>query len=214
MYLARLLKAQKSMPTRSENEITVEAMACRHAGEVAGLHAEGIFTGFISSLGPKFISQLYRGIAACPSAFCFVALEGNRILGFIAAAESVGKLYKSVILRRGLLMLGPLLRFAFSPRTIRKIFQTLLYPSRTSKEYPSAEILSVVVAPDARRRGVGSKLMRAGLEEFSRRGIAKVKVAVAADNGPANRYYLKEGFEKAGVYDSHGVATNIYVRNL
>ena len=89
-----------------------------------------------------------------------------------------------------------------------------MYPSRTSKEYPPAEMLSIVVAAGARRRGVGHKLMEAALKEFSRKGIDAVKVAVGADNEPANQYYLKEGFQKAGVYDSHGVLTNIYVRRL
>ena len=72
----------------------------------------------------------------------------------------------------------------------------------------------MVVAPVARRKGIGRKLMQAVLQEFSRRGVPAIKLAVAADNEPANQYYLQEGFEKAGVYDSHGVLTNIYVRNL
>ena len=202
------------MPVDTSEQVIIAAMQPQQIAEVAKLHAEGIATGFISSLGPTFIRQLYRGIISCPSAFCLVARQNSQVLGFVTAAESVGKLYKSVILRRGLLMLGPLLRFAFSPRTIRKIFQTLLYPSRTSKEYPSAEILSVVVAPVARRKGIGRKLMQAVLQEFSRRGVPAIKLAVAADNEPANQYYLKEGFARAGVYDSHGIPTNIYLRNL
>ncbi|NIA07970.1 MAG: GNAT family N-acetyltransferase [Actinobacteria bacterium] len=195
-------------------ETTIKHVTSEHVVTVALLHKENISSGFISSLGPTFIKQLYRGIAGCESAFCLVALEEDRVLGFIAGAESVGKLYKSVLLKRGLLMSACLVRFVFSLRTISKIFQTLLYPSRTSQEYPPAEILSVAVAPDARRMGVGHKLMHAALDEFKRRGIGEVKVAVAAANKPANQYYLKEGFQKAGAYDSHGVQTNIYVRQL
>ena len=62
--------------------------------------------------------------------------------------------------------------------------------------------------------GIGHKLMHAALDEFRCRGISTVKLAMAAENEPANQYYLKEGFRKAGVYDSHGVQTNIYVRKL
>ncbi len=181
---------------------------------MALLHIENISSGFIASLGPTFVKQLYRGIAGCKYGFCLVALEQGHVLGFIAGAESVGRLYKFVLLRRGLLMSACLVRFVFSLRTIGKVFQTLLYPSRTSEEYPPAEVLSVVVASDARRMGVGHKLMHAALDEFRRRGISAVKLAVAVDNESANKYYLKEGFEKAGVYDSHGVQTNIYVHKL
>ena len=189
-------------------------MTSEHVAAVALLHTENISSGFISSLGPAFSRQLYRGIAGCRSAFCLVALEDNQVLGFIAGAESVGKLYKSVLLRRGLPMSACLIRFVFSLRTIRRIFQTLLYPSRTSEDYPSAEVLSVAVAPGARRKGIAGKLMQSALAEFGSRGIDKVRVAVAAANKPANQYYIREDFQKAGLYDSHGVQTNIYVRTL
>ena len=195
-------------------ETVIKHVTPEHVGEVAKLHITNISSGFISSLGPSFSRQLYRGIAGCRSAFCLVALEDNQVLGFIAGAESVGRLYKSVLLRRGLLMSIWLIRFVFSLRTIDRIFQTLLYPSRTSEEYPPAEVLSVAVAPNARRKRIGSKLMQSALEEFRSRGIGEVKVAVAANNEAANHYYIKEGFQKAGVYDSHGVQTNIYIRSL
>ena len=93
--------------------------------QVALLHVEGISSGFISSLGPVFVRQLYRGIASAPGAFCLVASEQGRVLGFIAGAESVGKLYRSVILHRGVFMFACLFRFVLSLRTLRKIFQTL-----------------------------------------------------------------------------------------
>lgn len=181
---------------------------------VAGLHMENISSGFISSLGPAFCRQLYRGIAGCRSAFCLVAVEDGKVLGFIAGAESVGRLYKSVLLRRGLLMSACLVRFLLSWGTIKRIFQTLLYPSRTAEEYPAAEVLSVAVAGEARRKGIASKLMQGAFEEFDRRGISEIKVAVAAVNEAANKYYIKEQFEKAGEYESHGVQTNIYVRKV
>jgi len=44
-----------------------------------------------------------------------------------------------------------------------------------------------------------------------KRGIERVKVLVATDNRPANKLYLKCGFELAGQIDSHGVKSNIYV---
>ena len=194
--------------------IRIRKAETKDAGDVANLHIESISSGFISSLGLGFSRQLYKGICGCESAFCLVARKNDKVLGFIAGAESVGGLYKSVLLRRGLLMSVYLARFIFSARTIKKIFQTLLYPSKTAEEYPPAEVLSVAVTPQARRKGVGRALMQAAMEEFRRRGIDQLKVAVAESNGPANRYYVKEDFQQSGVYDSHNVQTNIYVRTL
>ena len=78
-------------------QIVISAIRAQQVAEVARLHAEGISSGFISSLGSTFIKQLYRGIMNCSSAFCLVALDQDHVLGFIAGAESVGKLYKSVL---------------------------------------------------------------------------------------------------------------------
>jgi len=78
-------------------------------------------------------------------------------------------------------------------------------------DLPSAELLSIVIAPKGRREGLATQLVQAGLQECQKRGIERVKVLVATDNRPANKLYLKCGFELAGQIDSHGVKSNIYV---
>ena len=64
--------------------MAIGSLDSKHLEEVAKLHEEGISTGFISSLGPSFVEQLYRGIMTCSSAFCLVALDQDHVLGFIA----------------------------------------------------------------------------------------------------------------------------------
>jgi len=76
---------------------------------------------------------------------------------------------------------------------------------------PSAELLSIVVADESQGKGLGGQLLQKGLAECAKRGIEKVKVLVGADNKPANKLYLKCGFELVGQIDSHGVVGDIYV---
>ncbi len=189
-------------------------LAPEHAAQVADIHIQSIQTGFLSSLGPAFVSELYRAIASCPVAFGHVAERDGRVLGFIACATSVGSLYKRVLLRRGWRLVIPLTRFVLSPATIRRILQTLLYPSRMKDQYPAAEVLSVAVRPEGRGTGIASALMKAALEGLRQRGCTAVKVVVGAANEAANRYYVKEGFRLAGTFESHGIPTNVYVQNL
>ncbi len=184
----------------------------KHSQEVAKLHIEGISTGFISSLGHDFVTVLYGAIAESKLAFGFVAEEENSVLGFVAFTTNLSKLYKSVILKKGLRFTFLLAGKMFSLKQMKKVFETLFYPGRIKKmNLPSAELLSIVVAEEGRGKGLATTLMQKGLAECARRGIEKVKVLVGADNEPANKLYLKCGFELVGQIDNHGILSNIYV---
>jgi ribosomal protein S18 acetylase RimI-like enzyme len=211
-------KAEPQAATGLKSQFKFAALDTKHAEQVARLHIEGISTGFISSLGTEFVTALYEAIAQSKTDFSFVTSlvsEDNKVLGFAAFTSNLGKLYKSVVLKKGA-------RFAFllagkmlSLQRIKKVFETLFYPSRIKKmNLPSAELLSIVVAPQARRLKLGTRLVQAGFDQCSKMGIDKVKVLVAAANEPANKLYLKCGFELAGQIDNHGICSNIYVARI
>lgn len=60
------------------------------------------------------------------------------------------------------------------------------------------EILSLGVVPARRGRGIGARLLQAGLAEAQRRGIASAVLEVAADNSAARRLYARLGFVQVG----------------
>ena len=62
-----------------------------------------------------------------------------------------------------------------------------------------AEILTLVVAPDRRRAGVGEALVEALIEAAVLRSAEAVYLEVAADNAAAQALYRKAGFERAGL---------------
>lgn len=62
-----------------------------------------------------------------------------------------------------------------------------------------AWIQNVGVRRAAQRRGIGRRLLEALLAEAERRGIRKILLEVAVDNGPAQRLYAQYGFEGVGV---------------
>jgi len=192
------------------SDVPIEPMAKHHARQAAGLHRNGIRSGFLSSLGLRFLTQLYAAIPSCPAGFGYVATDGEEVLGFVAGTESTGRIYKQALLRRGLLMALPLLRFLVRPSVVKRMIHTLRYPSQVDPDLPPAEVLSIAVSPAARGKGIGRSLMAAAMEEFRRRGLPRVKVAVWAGNEQANRFYERFGFALASTRLHHGLVMNIY----
>lgn len=64
--------------------------------------------------------------------------------------------------------------------------------------FDEAEIANLAVAPPARGRQVGAKLLDAALEAASGRGVASVFLEVRDSNGPARALYGSRGFEEVG----------------
>ena len=62
-----------------------------------------------------------------------------------------------------------------------------------------AEILTLAVDPEARRRGTGARLVQGFLAEAQNRGAASAFLEVAANNQPAICLYLQAGFGEAGL---------------
>ncbi len=62
-----------------------------------------------------------------------------------------------------------------------------------------AEILTLLVAGDRRRQGLGAGLLRAAIAEAGRRGARRIMLEAAADNAAAHALYAGFGFREAGV---------------
>jgi ribosomal-protein-alanine N-acetyltransferase len=61
-----------------------------------------------------------------------------------------------------------------------------------------AELLTIAVDPAAQGQGVGTRLMRAFLDELQRRGAETVFLEVAESNAPARALYSRAGFAVTG----------------
>jgi ribosomal protein S18 acetylase RimI-like enzyme len=195
-----------------QSQVEFKDLQVSHAGQVAALHIQCISTGFISSMGIDFVTSLYDAIVKSKSSLGVVAVKNGKVIGFVAFTTNLNKLYKSIIRRKGLkfalLLAGNMLSF----RRIKKIFETLSYPTRIKKmNLPSAELLSMAVAPEERRKGLAGQLIEKGLRHYRKTGVDKVKVLIGADNKAGNKLYLKSGFELIGQIVNHGVLSNIYV---
>ncbi|MFN5995850.1 MAG: GNAT family N-acetyltransferase [Paracoccaceae bacterium] len=62
-----------------------------------------------------------------------------------------------------------------------------------------AELLTLAVAPDARRRGLGRKLVARFLYQARLRGAERAFLEVSAENAPAIALYESAGFVRSGL---------------
>jgi ribosomal protein S18 acetylase RimI-like enzyme len=196
----------------TQSQVEFKDLQAAHAGQVAALHIQCISTGFISSMGIDFVTSLYDAIVKSKSSLGVVAVRNEKVIGFVAFTTNLNKLYKSIIRRKGLKFALLLAGNVLSLRRIKKIFETLFYPARIKKmNLPPAELLSIAVAPEERRKGLAGQLIEKGLRLYRKTGVDKVKVLIGADNKAGNKLYLKTGFELIGQIVNHGVLSNIYV---
>lgn len=207
--------ANTKSSTSTQSVPQIVALTVEDAAAAAELHRSMIPSSFVSSLGSSFSRRLYRGILSSRHAFGYTGKnpDGN-LVGFIACADSTGKVYQSSLLRCGISMVLSLLPHLWRISVIRRSWETLRYPSAVGDDLPAAEILCVAIAGEAQGLGLGKTLMQEALTEFRRRGATHVKVAVGADNTSANQFYQHCGFGLAVTRTHHGRPMNIYTIRL
>ena len=187
--------------------VSVRPARASDVGAVAGLHADRIGEGFLSSLGPAFLARLYRRVLRSDDGFVLVATDGGAgpVLGFVAGVGSVGALY-----RRFLIHDGVIAGLRAAPRLVHavpRVVETLRYPTATG-DLPDAEILAVVVATPAAGAGIGRALVRAATDAFTQRGVDTAKVVTTADNDAALAMYRACGFVSAAGVEVHAGRTS------
>jgi ribosomal protein S18 acetylase RimI-like enzyme len=198
-----------------QSQIEFKDIHIEYAPQVATLHIQCISTGFISSMGIDFVTYLYEAIVQSNSSFGVIAVRNEKVLGFAAFTTNINTLYKSVIWRKGLRFALLLAGHMWSLKRVKRMFETLFYPTRIkNKDLPSAELLSIAVAPEEQRKGLAGQLIEMGFRHYRKTGMDKVKVLIGADNKAGNKLYLKSGFEPAGQIINHGLPSNVYVAQI
>jgi ribosomal protein S18 acetylase RimI-like enzyme len=187
------------------SDVMIRPAGRSDAERLAALHAARISEGFLPQLGVAFLARLYRRIVASPDGFATVAVLDGSVVGFVAGATDLGRVYKSFVVHDGLMAaLGAAPHLL---RSWRRVLETLRYPATTS-DLPEAEILAVVVDAERAERGIGRRLVAASLEEFAAQGVQAVKVVAGADNAAALGLYARCGFVEVATIEVHAGATS------
>jgi ribosomal protein S18 acetylase RimI-like enzyme len=172
------------------------------ARAAAELHAGQISQGFLSLLGPGFLSRLYRRISLDPCSFLIVAVGEGGCVGFIAGSTDVRALYRSFLWRDGVVATRGAMRHLVP--NWRRVVETLRHGSSDGVGTGrGAELLAVAVGRSQEGLGIGRALVEAFLDEVSTRGLGEAHVVVAADNTSAVGLYERTGFVAARQFELH-----------
>lgn len=197
----------------SENYQIEPISACdgkRSFARLAELHQQEIEAGFLSSLGTDFLSRLYEALARSPHAFVLVAKREEAIAGFICGSTSTKRVYRSLLLNGGWRIALPLLPKLFSLKRVRRMLETILYPSQKHEvELPDAEIVNFCVDRNSQRQGIGRKLFAALVTEFQQRGVAQIRIVTGESQRSAQQFYESLGATQAAELEVHSGARSL-----
>ena len=75
----------------------------------------------------------------------------------------------------------------------------LLYTVSTALGSRVAILEDMIVMPEARGKGVGSKLVNYAFERADHRGCKRITLLTDYDNDGAHRFYLRHGFDRSSM---------------
>lgn len=165
---------------------------------VVAVHRSAFPDFFLTTMGPRFLRQLYRGFLSDSSGIVLAAVAGDDVVGFVAGTSEPEGFFRRLLFRRwyafGLAALPGLARHPW--RAGRKLLGALVYRGdKPPALLDSALLSSIGVAPSAGGRGIGRQLVVLFCEEARRRGCRTVYLTTDRDtNQPANNFYLHCGF--------------------
>jgi glycosyltransferase involved in cell wall biosynthesis/ribosomal protein S18 acetylase RimI-like enzyme len=171
------------------------------ARALAALHSSQIGSGFLPSLGIRFMTVLYRALVAWPRAVVLVVDDEGGPIGFVAGVEDVGAFYRHFSRRHGVRALLAAFPRLLRPAVLRRAWESFSYGEQDQEI--DAELLSMAVAPRARRRGIATLLGDGLLAELEKRGVGAVRVVVGENNGAAIGAYARMGFRPHGSIEVH-----------
>ncbi|MEN8237779.1 MAG: GNAT family N-acetyltransferase [Actinomycetota bacterium] len=179
------------------------------ARALAGLHSAGIDTGFLPSLGHRFMRVLYRSLIDAEGAVVIVADDGHGPVGFVAGVADTSEFYRTFIKRRGVSAALAALPAAMRPSVMKRVWESLNYEGATVQ---GAELLATALLPGARNQGLGTRLGSMFLSQMADMGADAVNVVVSVDNNHAIAAYEKMGFVESGVIEVHAGERSMVLR--
>ncbi|ASR42840.1 hypothetical protein BEN78_05030 [Xanthomonas citri pv. mangiferaeindicae] len=186
--------------------------------QVAELHVRCLDRSFLATLGVGFLTLMYRALDESDSTLLLVHREGDAVVGFVTGGASMGPVYKRMLrspLRLGLNLAPAMLQ----PSKLRRILEILRYTrgaaAQPDLELPTAELLSLAVAPEWRGRSIAESLYRALEREFRARGVTAFRIVAGTSLAPAHRFYRRMGAEPVAEIEVHdGEYSVVYVQRL
>lgn len=146
--------------------------------------------------------------------------DRGKVTGFVVAPPSIsGLVWRAIsggyVARWVVRWFRRSYRFGFRPVITLLLDKWALLRSHSKPaETSESRMLSIAVDPDYQRRGIGKRLMMAGLDLLRKSGVEKVMLEVRAGNAPAQHIYQKMGFREVGRFEDRGGTWIQMIKNI
>ena len=182
--------------------------------DVANLHIKTMKEGFLPTLGPKFLTLMYRCIDEAEFSTLIVEYDEDTLAGFVSGTLGTSSLYKEMM-RHPIALLLSIFPAILSLGKIKRIAEILIHMRGKERTYFSpAELLTICVDEEYRRRGVAVRLYKELLVFFESREVPRFTIVVGKSL-EANGFYLMQGARVAGQVSVHlDAISNVFVQEV
>jgi len=175
----------------------IEKLTGAHAAETARLHASALPDDFVSQLGPGFLERVYyTELLKDPDTSGWCSFHEGKIAGFVFFTSNPA-FHRNLFLGRPGTFFVHALKRCWSPRFLRlslEVLGLLFFRGRRPEE-AGAELGYIAVDRACRGQGIGSALVRHGLEMLKRGGHSRCWVKTLASTPETIRFYEGLGFK-------------------
>jgi len=178
-------------------------------------------------LGFRFNALFHESMLSDEQYLCYAYFVDGTPVGYLSCTPDTQRLLRSAVRSRMPRYAATLTYALFSKPDLWGLASRIALSVVTGRGEPAsdvrAELLSIGVlasfrgrnsAPDGTRVSVASTLLERALESLRERGSASVKACVTPDDGAANGFYRKHGFDFRSRIRRFGLTANLYVRQL
>ncbi len=174
----------------------------RYLKEIVAIHIDTFKGFFLTELGVGFLKTLYESYMNDDNSGIIVALENEKIVGFIAYSKEYSGFYKRLIKKR-LFQFGfyALIAAIKHPSFIGRLLGAFSKSEEVIKTEKYVELASIGVSPDCKGKGVGTQLIDKlkGMVDFNEYEYISLETD-AENNENVNLFYIKNRFELVKTY--------------
>lgn len=189
----------------------------KKAKEIAEIHVKTFQGFFLTFLGKGFLETYYKNVARHEKSDIILALDDDKIIGFLAYSCDVSGMYKFFI-KKDIISFGwhAFCAFLKKPAILRKVLGAFNKSDETKRADSYIEIMSIGVLPEYKNQGIGKGLISKFFELTANSDAKYVMLETDAnDNDAVNNFYVRNGFYLSRRYNTkEGREMNEYKKDL
>jgi ribosomal protein S18 acetylase RimI-like enzyme len=198
------------------SDVRIRPLERQDSAAAAAVHVAAFPSFFLSSLGERFLRELYVAFAEEDDVVAVIVEIDGRLAGAAAGPLQPAGFFRRLALRRFLpFAIAALPAVMRRPSIGKKVLGGLGYRGPET-DAAGALLSTICVSPTARSAGVGSALLGAWCQAAVAAGATRAFLTTdREENSQANAFYVRNGWKVHGTLVADGARVmNVYRTDL